>query len=210
MNLLYLFLLSLALFQFANGEILVTLVDENKSLIAQETIEFVTEEQQVLASCVTNSQGRCTITIAFAPTDASGFIRGGLLLGDRGRRPIIWPGGKINIQIMLDGGKVDVPSDLYVTRTPKPKATPTVQSELQATPTEELVTRIIQEQLVTPTVQSEQQASPTQTLVPENQLTQPEMVTSIFDEILFQVGLLVILLIALAIYVWSTYKNSNS
>ena len=231
MNLFYLFILWSTLFQVADGEIAVTLVNENQSPIGQEGIEFVTEQQQVLGSCVTNSGGRCTITIQNAPTDASGFIRGSLLLGDRGRRPVLWPGGQIEIQIMLKDGKVDVPSDAYVTRTPKPEATPTAQDGLQATPTVQQAidatptvqqaidatptvqqaidaTPTVQQQLdATPTVQEQLEATETTQEQNEGPLTQPEQQINIFDSLL-QLLLILIMVIALAFYIFSSNKNS--
>ncbi len=210
MNLFYLFIVWSALFQVADGEIVVTLLNENQSPIGQELIEFATEQQQVLGSCLTNSQGRCTITIQNAPTDASGFIRGSLLLGDRGQRPVLWPGGQIEIQIMLEGGKVDIPSDAYVTRTPKPEITPTVQDGLQATP-------VPQDQIqVTPTVQDGLQVTPTVTdmvtttptaSVPNEQVTQPDTQTGIFES-LGQILLIFVMVIALMFYIFSGNKNS--
>lgn len=230
MNLFYLLILWSTLFQIADGEIAVTLVNENQSAIGQESIEFVTEQQQVLGSCVTNSQGRCTITIQNAPTDASGFIRGSLLLGDRGRRPVLWPGGQIEVQIMLEGGKVDVPSDAYVTRTPKPEVTPTAQDELQTTPTAQdglqatptaqdglqttptaqdglQATRTAQDGLqATPTVTDMVTTTPTAS-VPNEQVTQPDTQTGIFES-LGQILLIFVMVIALMFYIFSGNKNS--
>lgn len=204
MKIFYLFLLWSTLFQLADGQIAVTLVNENRSPVAQENISFVTEQQQVLASCYTNSQGRCTITVQNAPTDASGFIRGSLSINDRGRRPVLWPGGQIEVQIMLKDGRVDVPSDAYVTRTPKPEATETVQptetAQQSLQPTE-----TVQEPLqTTPTIQEPLQ--PTETIQEQNE-EQPAWHASIFDS-LFQIFLILIMLIALTFYIMKSNQNS--
>lgn len=207
MNLLFLWL---TLFQLANGQIAITLVNENDSPLTQENIEFLTENQQVLARCVTNSLGRCTITIENAPTDASGFIRGSLSINDHGQRPLLWPGGQIEVQLVLEDGKLRVPSDAYVTRTPKPEATPTAQEPLQATPTVQetlQATETIQEPLqATETVQEPLQATPA---AQEQNGELPAWRATIFDS-LFQIFLIFIMLIALALYIIKSKTHDNS
>ena len=230
MNLFYLFLLSLALFQSANGEISVTLLDEKVSPIAQETIQFMTEQQQVLGSCITNPLGRCTITIQDAPTDASGFIRGALSIRDHGRRPIIWPGGPITIQLQLsDSGTLDVPSDLYVTRTPKASPQTLVPEVVQTklpSPTMPASTSSV---VSTPTSTASVVSTPTSTVSYARRPTSTASVVStpintttharppIEDKTLwglsyslwFQIGLLIILIVAATYYVLTTLSNGN-
>lgn len=216
MNLFYLFILWLALFQSANGEILVTLLDEKKSPIAQETIQFMTEQQQVLGSCITNTLGRCTITIQDTPTDASGFIRGALSIRDHGRRPVIWPGGSITIQLILDNGKLDVPSDLYVTRTPK--ASPqTLESEVVQTKTSALSSPTIPAStpsaVNTPTSASTAVSTPTSasTVVstPTSTPVEDKTLWGLSYSLWFQIGLLIILIAAATYYVLTTLSNGN-
>ena len=213
MNLFYLFILWLALFQSANGEILVTLLDEKESPIAQETIQFMTEQQQVLGSCITNTLGRCTITIQDAPTDASGFIRGALSIRDHGRRPIIWPGGPITIQLQLsDSGTLDVPSDLYVTRTPK--ASPqTLESEVVQTKTSALsspsVPASTPNAVNTPTSTSTVVSIPTSTPSSGGPPIEDKTLWGVSYSLWFQIGLLIILIAAATYYVLTTLSNGN-
>ena len=212
MSFFNLFILWLALFQSANEEISITLLDENKSPIAQETIQFMTEQPQVLGSCITNTLGRCTITIQDAPTDASGFIRGALSIKDHGRRPIIWPGGPITIQLILDSGTLDVPSDLYVTRTPKaspqtlvPEVVQTKTSALPSPTMPASTSSVVSTPISTPSAVSTPISTPSSesTLIEDNRLTGFEYL------LCFQIGLLIILIAAVTYYVSATLSKRN-
>ena len=223
MNLFYLFILWLPLFGSANGEISVTLLDEKESPIAQETIQFMTQQQQVLGNCITNTLGRCTITIQDAPTDASGFIRGALSIKDHGRRPIIWPGGLITIQLQLsDTGTLDVPSDLYVTRTPK--ASPqTLESEVTQTKTSALPSPTIPAStstvvstpisvasvVSTPISTASVVSTPINTTTHARPPIEDKTLWGLSYSLWFQIGLLIILIVAATYYVLATLNNRN-
>ena len=223
MNLFYLFILWLALFQSANEEISVTLLDENKSPIAQETIQFMTEQKQFLGSCITNLNGRCTITFTNAPTDASGLIRGALSIKDHGRRPIIWPGGPITIQLQLsDSGTLDVPSDLYVTRTPKtapqtlvPEVVQTKTSALPSPTMPASTSTVVSTPISAASIVNTPISTASVVSTPINTTTHAP--TPIEDKTLwglsyslwFQIGLLIILIVAATYYVLATLNNRN-
>ena len=202
----------MALFQSINGQISLTLLDNNLSPVAQETIEFMTEQEQVLASCVTNSDGHCVITLDNAPTDASGLIRGSLSIKERGKRPITWPGGQITIELLLDdSGKLTVPSDLYVTRTPK--ATFGVQEEEVLEVTQ---TPAPQESAI-PVIASASTATIAPTSTPKIAATSTptEEDPSVMDDkpsywVWFQIALLIILIAAALVYMSLTKGTETS
>ena len=115
----YLFILFL-LAQTTSGQVTVTLLDSQQAPVVSETIELVNEQRQTIGSCVTNANGRCTITLSEIPADSSGFIRGTIAIPGRGQRPVIWPGGPLEVSIILDpAGQIFVPSDHYATKTPE-------------------------------------------------------------------------------------------
>ena len=64
-------------------------------------------------SCVTDQQGMCVIEItAEAPRDPSGFLRGRIEAeGFQGARPVLWPGGMLEINLWTLPGKdvLDLP-----------------------------------------------------------------------------------------------------
>ena len=187
----------------------------------------MTEQKQFLGSCITNLNGRCTITFTNAPTDASGLIRGALSIKDHGRRPIIWPGGPITIQLQLsDSGTLDVPSDLYVTRTPK--ASPqTLESEVTQTKTSPIASTptLISTPISTPSAVSTPISTPSVVSTPistASVVSTPINTTTharppIEDKTLwglsyslwFQIGLLIILIVAATYYVLATLNNRN-
>ena len=119
------------------GRVLLTLQDGSGQPVGGVEVLFLSEQQVALASCVTDGMGRCTMELTNAPADASGFIRGSLAIEGRGRRPVIWPGSDFPLTITLDeAGQLDVPLDLYVTRTPAPTSIyPTVTPRGAATAT---------------------------------------------------------------------------
>jgi len=56
-----------------------------------------------IGSCRTDAEGDCSISVPDnAPRDAAGMFRGSLQVGDLGRRSLIWPGGKIYVEINVD------------------------------------------------------------------------------------------------------------
>lgn len=84
-------------------------------------------------SCTTGPDGRCEIIVsADAPKDPSGFLKGALDLGERGKRSVIWPGGLLEVSIKLNqSGKIqtdieagpfdhDQPAELTITQ-PRPQ-----------------------------------------------------------------------------------------
>ena len=215
MNLLYLWVVLMALFQSINGQISLTLLDDNLSPVTQETIEFMTEQEQVLGSCITNSNGHCVITLDNAPIDASGLIRGTLSIKERGKRPITWPGGQITIQLQLDdSGKLTVPSDLYVTRTPK--ATFGVQVEEVPEVTQTLVLASPTRR-ATPIIASASTPTIAATSTPKIAATNTPTgeVISVMDDkssysVWFQIALLVILIAAALVYVSGSKGTETS
>ncbi|MGB0386422.1 MAG: hypothetical protein ACPGWR_16550 [Ardenticatenaceae bacterium] len=120
----YLLILFL-LMQTTSAQVTVTLLNDQEAPAVSETIELVNEQRQTIGSCVTSANGRCTITVEEVPADPSGFIRGAVVVSGRGQRPVIWPGGPLQITIILDSaGQIFVPSDQYVTKTPESTQTP--------------------------------------------------------------------------------------
>ena len=223
MNYFFYLLIAFALFQTTNGEIEITLLDEKEKPIAEETIQFVTEQQEVLASCVTNGNGRCTITLDNAPADPSGFIRGTLAIKGRGRRPVIWPGGPFELTLTLDeAGKLPIPSDLYVTRTPKVQNS-TPSSAPSATGTSSLMSTPSGTPFGTPsgTPSGTLSGTPSGTLsgtlpgtpsgTPPGTSEDTPITTSESNaSFLFQIGLLIILTGATIIYVWLSRQSDIS
>ncbi len=201
----FLILLFIVLFQTASGEITVTLLDTGETRVVGETIQFITQEQAVMASCVTNISGRCTMTIN-APSDASGFIRGALAISGRGQRPVIWPGGGLELTLTLnDAGQLKIPSDLYVTRTPQntpveitPETTPEITPETTAETTPETTAEATTTS--TPTIIS--LVTPT-----SSSTTSPETPTDF--KFWWQLGLITILIAALIIYIWSSHRQGE-
>lgn len=119
------------------GRVLLTLHDASGQPVSGEEARFVGEQQNVLATCTTDGAGRCTLELPTAPADASGFIRGAVEVEGRGRKPVIWPGGDFPLTVTLDAaGQLDVPLDVYATRTPAPTSIyPTVTPRGAATAT---------------------------------------------------------------------------
>ena len=72
-----------------------------------------TVEAYFAGSCTTDQGGRCEIIVsADAPKDASGFLKGALDLGERGKRSVIWPGGLLEVPIKLnEAGKVQTDTE---------------------------------------------------------------------------------------------------
>ena len=201
----------MALFQSINGQISLTLLDENLSPVVQETIEFMTEQEQILAHCVTNSNGHCVITLDNAPTDASGLIRGSLSIKERGKRPLTWPGGQITIELLLDdSGKLTVPSDLYVTRTPK--ATFGVQEEVlevTQTPAHQESAIPVITPTNTPTIATTSTPKIAAMSTPTGEENEIMNDTSSYS-VWFQIALLIILIAAALIYMSLTKGTETS
>ena len=102
-----------------SGRVQLQLLDAFRQPVGGARATFVSEAQEPLAQCTTDGAGRCTLLLESAPADASGFIRGAVVVEGRGRKPLIWPGGEIEIELVLNpAGQLDIPRDLYPTRTP--------------------------------------------------------------------------------------------
>lgn len=100
----------------------VLLVDQSGKPIIDVTITLLiykfdergtTVEVFRSGNCTTGQDGRCEISVsADAPKDASGFLKGALDLGERGKRSVIWPGGLLEVPIKLDeAGKVQTDTE---------------------------------------------------------------------------------------------------
>ena len=56
-----------------------------------------------VGSCVTDAAGACRIVLPRrAPKDPGGMYRGALVVGDYGRRSVLWPGGELQIVVNVD------------------------------------------------------------------------------------------------------------
>lgn len=130
----YLFLIFLIL-QTSQGRITVTLLDAQENPVSGNVASLMSSSGQVIADCTTNSNGSCTILVEEVTADESGLIRAVLTIASRGRRSVIWPGGPLEVTINLDeNGQIFVPSDHYITPTPKNTATPTPTHTTTQTP----------------------------------------------------------------------------
>lgn len=118
--------------QRGDGQLTVTLLDHTGAPVAGEPLTFLTGDKQPLATCTTDAVGTCTLVLTSAPTDASGFIRGSVLVRES-RRPVLWPGGALAIQIQQDVlGHVNPPADVYTVH--DPVATLAAEATLAALP----------------------------------------------------------------------------
>ncbi len=79
----------------------VRLTDVSGVPMAGVEVQFFYENGQGGGSCVTDAGGYCEIV----PPSGGGLIRGYLVVGEAGRRSLIWPGGTIvvDLQIQADG-----------------------------------------------------------------------------------------------------------
>jgi hypothetical protein len=71
------------------------------------------EESRIRAipagSCRTGEGGRCQIVVKKDVRDQSSFYRGYLAVGSYGKRPVLWPGGELSMNVWLnENGGVDV------------------------------------------------------------------------------------------------------
>jgi hypothetical protein len=64
------------------------------------------EESRIRAipagSCRTGEGGRCQIVVKKDVRDQSGFYRGYLAVGSYGKRPVLWPGGELSMNVWLN------------------------------------------------------------------------------------------------------------
>ena len=210
------------------------LSDTNQPMVG-ETLSFASEQQEVLASCITNASGRCTMILADVEADASGLIRGTLLTG-RGQRPIIFKGELFEITLTLDEtDQLNIPSDAYVTRTPdrspqpKTTATTTTQVDTTATTTTQVDTTATTTTQVDTTATTTTQVDTTATTTAQPEMTattttQPEMTATTTTQqeatapvaleknnlyFWLQLGLIIILIAAAVIYFWASQKQDN-
>lgn len=62
-----------------------------------------------IGKCTTDEAGQCLIEIEKPSFDATGFLRGQLIVGEYGKRALIWPGGILDVPVWLDvGNTLDV------------------------------------------------------------------------------------------------------
>ncbi|MBT3391378.1 MAG: hypothetical protein HN413_13330 [Chloroflexi bacterium] len=73
-------------------------------VVELELYEYTDKEIMIHHSgqCTTDIAGICLIEIAKLIFDASGFLRGNIVVGEHGSRPVIWPGGMLDIPVWLD------------------------------------------------------------------------------------------------------------
>jgi len=76
----------------------VTLTDAEGWPVTGVEVVFAYESGQVGGSCVTDGAGYCEIVLEDAP---AGLIRGHLVVGEAGRRSLIWPGGMVEVPLQL-------------------------------------------------------------------------------------------------------------
>lgn len=73
-----------------------------------------------VGECVTDITGRCRFDIPLsAPRDASGFLRG-VVRTPFGNRSVLWPGGELEISLLVVQGEVRVESDADFDIVPTP------------------------------------------------------------------------------------------
>ena len=213
-----LILLFLALLQSGEAQITVTLLDDASQPIVGQTISFASEQQEVLASCMTNANGRCTM-ILYKPTDA--LIRG-TLITEHGQRPVIFKGQSFEVTLTLnEADQLHIPSDAYVTRTPqnRPVVRPetTAQPETTATTTTQPEATATYEPETTATTTVQPETTATTTAQPETTATttaQPETtVPDLYEQnglyFWLQLSLIIILMAAVMLYIWSSQKQSQ-
>ena len=197
------FLIFSSFLQTTEGQLTITLLDSQQQAAANESISLMTETDELLGSCVTDLTGRCTINVA-APSDSSGLIRGILTISERGIRAVIWPGGPLTVQLVLDeNGQLPQIVDVLATRvrtaTPEPERT--VEPVATATKTSTAEPAVTARE-----TDSGSQAS--QALQPiATATTVLEERGSVTGHNWWSFGLIIILLVALLLYIWSTFRR---
>ena len=203
MNLFWIvFFIFSSFLQTTDGQLTIILLDHQQRAAANESISFMTETDELLASCVTDLNGRCTINVA-APSDSSGLIRGTLIISERGKRAVIWPGGPLTVQLVLDeNGQlpqiVDVLATRVKTATPEPERTV------------EPVTTVTKTSIAEPVATESEMASerPTGQNPPLATATTPlEQTNTVTTRNWWSFALIIILLAALLLYIWSTFRR---
>jgi hypothetical protein len=91
------------------GRIAVTLSDRQGSPLAGVKVSLYlyqfgqTPIRAIPAgSCRTGEGGRCQIVVKGDVRDQSGFYRGYLAVGSYGKRPVLWPGGELSMNVWLN------------------------------------------------------------------------------------------------------------
>ena len=198
------FLIFSSFLQTTEGQLTITLLDSQQQAAANESIRLMTETDELLGSCVTNLTGRCTINVA-ALDDSSGLIRGTLVISARGTRPVIWPGGPLTVQLVLDeNGQlpqiVDVLATRVKTATPEPSRTaePSQTAELVATEDTEKRTPEPTVSAIAPAATVPIDATATTVLDERDSVTGHNW---------YLFALIIILLAALLLYIWSTFRR---
>jgi hypothetical protein len=111
--------LTTALAQTTSGQIELLLTNDQGSPVAGVQARFLSEANAELGRCTTDAAGACLLDLPDAPANASGFIRGTLVLDGHGKRPLIWPGGLLELPQSLD--TLAPPVDVYATLGPAPE-----------------------------------------------------------------------------------------
>jgi hypothetical protein len=80
--------------------------DEPLAGVRVELFLYRFEESRIRAipsgSCRTGEGGRCQIVVKKDVRDQSGFYRGYLAVGSYGKRPVLWPGGELSMNVWLN------------------------------------------------------------------------------------------------------------
>lgn len=90
-------------------EILVLILLLNHSLPIKEVrVELITYivtdtgwQEEKIGTCTTDEEGRCEIA-AKAKAWQDGLVRGYLVVGEYGKRPVIWPGSELQMTIHIE------------------------------------------------------------------------------------------------------------
>lgn len=200
------FLIFSSFLQTTEGQLTITLLDSQQQAAANESISLMTETDELLGSCVTDLTGRCTINVS-APSDSSGLIRGTLIISERGTRAVLWPGGPLTVQLMLDeNGQlpqiVDVLATRVKTATPEPSRTAEPSQTAEPVATESAETESKRPE---PTVFA---IAPAATVpIDATATTVLEERGSVTGHNWWSFGLIIILLAALLLYIWSTFRR---
>ena len=197
------FLIFSSFLQTTEGQLTITLLNSQQQAAANESIRLTTETDELLGSCVTNLTGRCTINVA-APSDSSGLIRGTLIISERGTRPVIWPGGPLTVQLVLDeNGQLPQIVDVLATRvrtaTPEPERTVEPVATATKTSTAEPAVTARETDSGSQASQALQPVATATTVLEER--------GSVTGHNWWSFGLIIILLAALLLYIWSTFRR---
>ncbi len=73
-------------------------------VVELELYEYSQDEITIhyIGKCNTDEIGQCLIEIEKPYFDATGFLRGQIIVADYGKRALIWPGGILDVPVWLD------------------------------------------------------------------------------------------------------------